>query len=63
MEFPRIIFQYKKGTDLDAIKETIEQYTENSAKAESVIVLQNLDTIIFKMNRAAYLQVIILLSI
>lgn len=60
-EFPRIIFQYKKETDLDAIKETVEQYTKNSAQVESAIVLQFLDIIIFKMNRAAYLQVIILL--
>ena len=57
-EFPRFIFQYKDGTDLDAIKQSVEGYTENSAQVRSVIVLENLDTIIFIMNRAAYLQVI-----
>ena len=61
-EFPNIIFTYKVGADLDAIKETVEKYTENSAEVQSAIVLDFLDMIIFKMNRAAYLQVMKLLS-
>ena len=56
-EFPAIIFRYKDGTDLDAIKQSVEGYTKNSAQVESAIVLKRLDIIIFKMNRAAYFQV------
>ena len=61
-EFPRIIFQYNNGADLEAIKNTVEEYTDNSAQVQSANVLSFLDTIIFRMNRAAYLQVIILLT-
>ena len=57
-EFPRIIFQYEDGADLEAIKKTVEEYTDNSAQVQSAIVLSFLDTVIFQMNRAAYLQVI-----
>ena len=62
-EFPYIIFQYEDGADLEAIKKSAEDYTDNSAQVQSAIVLGNLDTIIFRMNRAAYLQVIILLML
>ena len=61
-EFPNIIFIYKVGADLDAIKKSVENYTENSAQVQSVTVLDFLDMIIFKMNRAAYLQVMKLLN-
>ena len=60
-EFPNIIFTYKVGADLDNIKKSVENYTENSAEVQSVTVLHFLDMIIFKMNRAAYLQVMKLL--
>ena len=61
-EFPRIIFQYNDGADLVAIRNAVEEYTENSAQVQSATVLSFLSTIIFQMNRAAYLQVIILLT-
>ena len=62
-EFPRFIFQYKEGADLEAIRKTVEEYTDNSAQVQSAIVLSSLDYIIFQMNRAAYLQVIIILLV
>lgn len=62
-EFPNIIFLYKDGADLEAIKKTVEAYTDNSAHVRSAIVLSRFNTIIFQMNRAAYLQVIFILLI
>ena len=56
-EFPNFIFTYKSGVDLDAIKNSVEQLTENSAQVKSTTVLHFLDMIIFQMNREAYLQV------
>jgi len=56
-EFPKFIFTYNKGADLETIKKAVEEYIENPAQVKSAITLQFLDMIIFQMNRAAYLQV------
>ena len=59
-EFPKYIFVYNRGVDLDAIVKSVEGYTDNSAEVMSAKPLHNLDMIIFQMNRAAYLNVSII---
>ena len=56
-EFPKFIFVYKKGADLDAIAKSVKANTENSAEVKTAVTLHFLDMIIFEMNRAAYLMV------
>ena len=62
-EFSRYIFVYNKGADVEAIKTSVEGYAENLAQVKSAVALESLDMIVFEMNRAAYLQVCIILFI
>jgi len=62
-EYPTFIFGYsvEDATELYAIKEAVEGCSDNSAIVQSAIVAEFLSMIIFKMNRAAYLKVYIIL--
>ena len=60
-EFSRYIFVYNKGADVEAIKQSVEEDAENSsAQVKSAQALGSLDMIYFEMNRAAYLQVCVI---
>ena len=56
-EFSRYIFVYNRGADIEAIKQSVEEYSGNSAEVQSAEALESFDMIFFDMNRAAYLQV------
>ena len=58
-EYPTFIFRYnvEDASELFTIKEAVQGYTGNSADVQSVQVAELVKIIIFKMNRAAYLEV------
>ena len=58
-EYPTFIFRYnvENASKLYTIKEAAQGYTGNFANVQFAIVAESLNTIIFKMNRAAYLEV------
>jgi len=58
-EYPTFIFRYnvEDASELYTIKEAVQRYTGNSADVQLAIVAESLNMIIFKMNRAAYLEV------
>ena len=58
-EYPTFIFGYnvEDTSELYTIKEAVQGYTGNSANVQSAQVAELVKIIIFKMNRAAYLEV------
>ena len=60
-EFPILLFVYNKAANLDEIVKSLKEYNRNSTRV--LIALEQLHIIIFRMNRAAYLQVCIKLKL
>jgi len=56
-EFPTFIFKYNKTANLDEIIKSVKEYNSNSTSVLLAVPIELHHMIIFKMNRAAYLQV------